>query len=175
MFYTINICAFLIFMVSLNSVQSLTTFGKSPSNQNQPIPTPTARGKDCTMESECAGIQDTSCVPDPLDKKMRCLCGDNKAPQNGQCQAKIKGVGHSCNSDSECLEGGSCMINNATNGNNGNNGNNGGTSSKVCKCAEGAVEIGNMCSGGAPMVNIESPLIITTSLVVAMISILKLN
>lgn len=49
------------------------------------------RGRDCQFESDCNGIQNTSCVPDPRDLKLRCLCGDNEAPVNGVCKSKLKG------------------------------------------------------------------------------------
>jgi len=36
-------------------------------------------------------LQQTSCVKDLDDEKLRCLCGDNKAPINGLCTATLRG------------------------------------------------------------------------------------
>lgn len=49
-----------------------------------------ARGKECNINTDCIGIQDTSCVKD-YDTKLRCLCGDYRAPVNGYCSTKDKG------------------------------------------------------------------------------------
>ena len=43
------------------------------------------------MESVCAAIQNTSCMADPKDEIMRCLCGDYSAPINGVCTNKFQG------------------------------------------------------------------------------------
>ncbi|XP_011878767.1 PREDICTED: uncharacterized protein LOC105568025 isoform X2 [Vollenhovia emeryi] len=73
---------------------ALTTFGKSnPQNQNPnppPPPTPTGKARECKMESECAGIQNTTCMADHRDGRTRCLCGDYTAPVNGACTNKFK-------------------------------------------------------------------------------------
>lgn len=50
-----------------------------------------ARGKECNTNTDCVGIQDTSCVKD-YDQKLRCLCGDYRAPVNGYCSTKDKGM-----------------------------------------------------------------------------------
>lgn len=50
----------------------------------------TAKGKECATNVDCIGISDTSCVKD-YDYKLRCLCGDFRAPNNGFCSAKMKG------------------------------------------------------------------------------------
>lgn len=44
------------------------------------------------MESDCAGIQNTTCMSDPRDGRTRCLCGDYSAPINGVCTNKWKGT-----------------------------------------------------------------------------------
>lgn len=46
------------------------------------------KARECTSHNDCTGIQQTSCVRDGNsieNPKMRCLCGNNKAPVNGQC------------------------------------------------------------------------------------------
>jgi len=43
------------------------------------------------MESDCAGIQNTTCMADPRDGRTRCLCGDHSPPINGACINKFKG------------------------------------------------------------------------------------
>lgn len=48
--------------------------------------------RECTLHSDCSGIPLTSCVRDgPVEnKKMRCLCGNNKPPRNGHCEKSKK-------------------------------------------------------------------------------------
>lgn len=51
------------------------------------------KGRECSTHIDCSSFQRTSCVKDLDDKddKLRCLCGDNKAPVNGLCTAESKG------------------------------------------------------------------------------------
>lgn len=49
------------------------------------------KSRECKMDSECAGIQNTTCLADPRDGRTRCLCGDYSAPVNGLCPNKFKG------------------------------------------------------------------------------------
>lgn len=49
-----------------------------------------AKARDCTTHIDCTSIPSTSCVRD-ADERLRCLCGDNKAPINGQCSDTKKG------------------------------------------------------------------------------------
>lgn len=49
-----------------------------------------AKARDCTTHNDCSSIPSTSCVRDN-DERLRCLCGDNKAPINGQCSDTKKG------------------------------------------------------------------------------------
>ncbi|XP_077259492.1 oogenesis-related protein sosie isoform X2 [Temnothorax americanus] len=50
------------------------------------------KARECRMESDCAGIQNTTCMSDPRDGRTRCLCGDYSAPLNGACANKFKVV-----------------------------------------------------------------------------------
>lgn len=59
-------------------------------NKNHIIST-TVKAKDCSTHADCASIENTSCVKDPADARLRCLCGDNKPPVNGFCKSKLKG------------------------------------------------------------------------------------
>lgn len=49
------------------------------------------RARECKLESDCAGIQNTTCIADSRDGRTRCLCGDYSAPLNGACINKFKG------------------------------------------------------------------------------------
>jgi len=49
------------------------------------------KARECRMESDCAGIQNTTCMADPRDGRTRCLCGDYSPPINGACINKFKG------------------------------------------------------------------------------------
>lgn len=49
------------------------------------------KGRECNTHNDCSSLQYTSCVKDLDDEKLRCLCGDNKAPFNGGCSATLKG------------------------------------------------------------------------------------
>lgn len=98
------------------------------------------RGRDCNFEQDCSGIQNTSCVPDPHDQKLRCLCGDYMAPVNGFCKSKYKGPRHACSTDEECVDGAECAVNKASSGQRGG-------APKVCKCLEGIADHGHVCGG----------------------------
>lgn len=50
------------------------------------------KSRECKMDSECAGIQNTTCLSDQRDGRTRCLCGDYSAPVNGLCPNKFKGA-----------------------------------------------------------------------------------
>ncbi|XP_012281547.1 uncharacterized protein LOC105700355 [Orussus abietinus] len=131
----------------LVSAHGLTTFGKTnPQNQNQnppPPPTPVGKARECRMESDCAGIQNTTCMSDPRDGRYRCLCGDYTAPINGVCNNKFKAIRAPCNEDSECSEGANCVQGNNTQG-------------KRCYCMEGYYEENLMCSGSESVFRISS-------------------
>ena len=49
------------------------------------------KARECKLESDCAGIQNTTCMADPRDGRTRCLCGDFSPPLNGACTNKFKG------------------------------------------------------------------------------------
>lgn len=51
----------------------------------------TVKAKDCSSHADCVSIASTSCVKDPVDNRLRCLCGDNKPPINGLCKSQLKG------------------------------------------------------------------------------------
>lgn len=108
---------------------ALTTFGKSPQNPPPPpAPTITASSaRECKTNSDCAAIQNTTCMSDQRDGKTRCLCGDYSPPKNGVCNNKFKALHATCNSDIECLENAQCVRQN-------------GTSGRRCYCREGYFE-----------------------------------
>lgn len=54
-------------------------------------PTFSVKAKDCVTQADCIAMRDTSCVRDYPYQQLRCLCGDNKPPRNGVCEAKFKG------------------------------------------------------------------------------------
>ncbi|CAO1311386.1 unnamed protein product [Diamesa tonsa] len=105
---------FAVFIVLFGvSSTALTTFGINK-NTNQPgAPTPAPRGKECNTNTDCVGIQDTSCVKD-YDQKLRCLCGDYRAPVNGYCSTKDKGLRHQCGDTDDCEDYMICRADNAT-------------------------------------------------------------
>ncbi|XP_062535464.1 uncharacterized protein LOC134204699, partial [Armigeres subalbatus] len=69
--------------------------------------------KECVNHADCATIVATSCVQ-AADGKMRCLCGDFEAPENGYCKAKYKGLNHLCTDTLQCDIGMICAIKNIT-------------------------------------------------------------
>ncbi|KYN50157.1 hypothetical protein ALC62_00185, partial [Cyphomyrmex costatus] len=122
---------------------ALTTFGKSnPQNQNTnqnsnppPPPTPTGKARECKMESDCAAIQNTTCIADARDGRTRCLCADYTAPLNGVCTNKHKALHTSCNSDAECIDDAQCVVRDSALG-------------RRCYCEEGFYEKSFMfCNG----------------------------
>ncbi|XP_017755895.1 PREDICTED: uncharacterized protein LOC108547754 isoform X2 [Eufriesea mexicana] len=150
----------LVFFVSPTSTWALTTFGKTnPQTQNQnppPPPTPVGKARECKLESDCAGIQNTTCMADQRDGRTRCLCGDYSAPLNGACTNKFKALHTSCNDDSECIDGAHCIQRNTTT-----------TSGKRCYCQEGYYEESPLlCSGSASTLTLHTTfLLITLSIV----------
>ncbi|XP_003393278.1 uncharacterized protein LOC126919897 [Bombus affinis] len=151
----------LVFFVSPSSTWALTTFGKPSPTQNQnspPPPTPVGKARECKLESDCAGIQNTTCMSDHRDGRTRCLCGDYSAPLNGACTNKFKALHTSCNDDSECIEGAHCVQRNNS------------MSGKRCYCQEGYNEEGVLfCNGSS------SVLIFHTTLLLLTLSIMKRN
>ncbi|XP_053669855.1 uncharacterized protein LOC128720218 [Anopheles nili] len=105
--------AVLIVLFGVSS-SALTTFGKSNTNQQAPPTPPPVVAKGCSNHADCSTIQNTSCVVDPIDYQMRCLCGDFKAPVNGLCSAKYKGLRHLCAESAQCDYGMMCAIENVT-------------------------------------------------------------
>ncbi|XP_061393146.1 uncharacterized protein LOC133328619 [Musca vetustissima] len=93
------------------SSTALTTFGKS-SNVPPPTPGPVVKGRECTTHEECAAIENSSCVRDPDDYKMRCLCGNDNPPNNGLCPDVVKGLRHRCSGNYECEDGLICTYEN---------------------------------------------------------------
>lgn len=49
------------------------------------------KGRECNTHDDCAAIERSSCVKDPDDLKLRCLCGDDTPPNNGLCADVLKG------------------------------------------------------------------------------------
>lgn len=72
-----------------------------------------AKGKECASNIDCIGITDTSCVKD-YDYKTRCLCGDFRAPVNGFCSTKSKGLRHQCQRTEDCEDYMICREKNST-------------------------------------------------------------
>ncbi|XP_023169638.2 uncharacterized protein LOC111598569 [Drosophila hydei] len=93
------------------SSTALTTFGKT---NNQPPPTqgPIIKGRECNTNDDCSTTERTSCVKDPSDFKMRCLCGDDSPPSAGLCLDVLKGLRHRCHSNHECEDGMVCQFEN---------------------------------------------------------------
>ncbi|CRL03030.1 CLUMA_CG016475, isoform A [Clunio marinus] len=123
-----------VVMFSLSST-ALTTFGIYKP-QNQPAaPTQTPKGKDCNTNMDCVGIVDTSCVKD-VDYKSRCLCGDFRAPNNGICSARMKGLRHQCRRTEDCEDYMVCRENNSTKTTLGSLSKDSGIREKLCLCDE---------------------------------------
>jgi len=101
-----------VVLFSLSST-ALTTFGINKPANNPAAPTPAPKGKDCITNIDCVGIADTSCVKD-VDYRTRCLCGDFRAPVNGYCAAKSKGLRHQCRRLEDCEDYLVCRENNST-------------------------------------------------------------
>ncbi|XP_075147863.1 oogenesis-related protein sosie [Haematobia irritans] len=93
------------------SSTALTTFGKS-NLPPPPTPGPIIKGRECLAHEDCAAIEKSSCVRDPDDYKMRCLCGNDSPPNNGLCPDTLKGLRHKCNSSNECEDGLICTYEN---------------------------------------------------------------
>uniref|UniRef100_A0A1I8M2F8 Uncharacterized protein n=1 Tax=Musca domestica TaxID=7370 RepID=A0A1I8M2F8_MUSDO len=70
------------------------------------------KGRECTTHEECAAIENSSCVRDPDDYKMRCLCGNDNPPNNGLCPDVVKGLRHRCSGNYECEDGLICTYEN---------------------------------------------------------------
>lgn len=49
-----------------------------------------------------------------VDYRTRCLCGDFRAPVNGYCSAKSKGLRHQCRRLEDCEDYMVCRENNST-------------------------------------------------------------
>ncbi|KAM7360716.1 oogenesis-related protein sosie [Cochliomyia hominivorax] len=94
------------------SSTALTTFGKS-SNNPPPTPGPIIKGRECNTHDDCAAIERSSCVKDPDDLQLRCLCGDDKPPNNGLCPEVLKGLRHKCVSSNDCEDGLVCQYENS--------------------------------------------------------------
>lgn len=135
LYVTVSIPLLLV-LAGFNHAHGLTTFGKSPSTNNQPPP---ASGKACGNHTSCRGISGTSCVPETRDPSRKsCLCGDNRAPVNGICSAERKGPHHLCSDTSQCVQGAECKPMSR----NGNN------EDKICECMPGYNAVNADCSGG---------------------------
>lgn len=106
---------FLVFIVLFGvSSTALTTFGKANQVPAAAPTQPPVKGRECNTHSDCSSLQQTSCVKDTEDDKLRCLCGDNKAPDNGLCQKGVKGLRHMCMDNSQCDEDLICTQENVT-------------------------------------------------------------
>ncbi|XP_031631297.1 uncharacterized protein LOC116345767 [Contarinia nasturtii] len=128
---------FAVFIVLFGvSSTALTTFGKSPQNPPPPPPPPTVKARECSSQSDCASISHTSCVRDGVEKTTRCLCGNNKAPQNGQCADTVKQLRHVCNDDAQCGDELVCGFENATKTTGFNRNPSAITPIKICLCDE---------------------------------------
>ncbi|XP_077284030.1 oogenesis-related protein sosie [Arctopsyche grandis] len=136
----------LLACLARDSSEALTTFGKTSSNNPLPPKATPPPGRECNVEMDCAGIQDTSCVRHPSDSKLRCLCGDNDSPINGKCESKMKGLRHGCETNGNCMEGMICIKPNATKA----DANKKMPTHKMCLCNEedGYVDREYYCSDG---------------------------
>ncbi|XP_043516596.1 uncharacterized protein LOC122532143 isoform X2 [Frieseomelitta varia] len=142
----------LVFFVSPSSTWALTTFGKTnPQNQNSPPPPTPGKARECKLESDCAGIQNTTCMADPRDGRTRCLCGDFSPPLNGACTNKFKALHAPCNEDTECVDGAHCVQRNNT------------LPGKRCYCKEGYYEEKLLlCSGSSSVFTFHTTLLLIT-------------
>ncbi|XP_037954929.1 uncharacterized protein LOC119684868 [Teleopsis dalmanni] len=107
---TMLFCVFLI-LFGVSST-ALTTFGKT-NNSPAPTPGPIVKGRECVTHDDCVTIDKSSCVRDPNDYKLRCLCGDDTVPNGGYCPDVSKGLRHTCTSSGECEEGMTCQLENS--------------------------------------------------------------
>nr|XP_033322923.1 uncharacterized protein LOC117218546 isoform X1 [Megalopta genalis] len=114
------------------------------------------KARECKLESDCAGIQNTTCMADPRDGRTRCLCGDYSAPQNGACNNKYKALRAPCNEDTDCFEGAHCVQPNNS------------MSGKRCYCQDGYYEESHLVCNGC-----SSILVFHTSIFLAFLSLLK--
>ncbi|XP_055590149.1 uncharacterized protein LOC129742289 [Uranotaenia lowii] len=163
------------------SSSALTTFGKSNTNQQAPTPTRApVKAKECSGHADCTTIQNTSCVA-AADERMRCLCGDFEAPDNGKCHAPFKGLRHLCQNTMQCDIGMTCAVENITKtttlvmsktfatSNSANNTNN----FKVCLCdkdlgfAEDPHDLRH-CSGAIQSWTVSEPLLPVLIVVIGM-------
>lgn len=105
---------FVVFIVLFGvSSTALTTFGKTNSNAAPATPGPIVKGRECSSHDDCVSIDKSSCVKDLNDYKLRCLCGDDSAPQNGLCPNVAKGLRHKCSSTNDCEPNMVCTMENA--------------------------------------------------------------
>ncbi|KAL0129938.1 hypothetical protein PUN28_001894 [Cardiocondyla obscurior] len=135
---------------------ALTTFGKSnPQNQNPnppPPPTPIGKARECRVDNDCIGIQNTTCMSDGRDGRTRCLCGDYTPPVNGACTNKFKALHASCNSDGECIDDAQCVVRNNTMG-------------RRCYCREGFYEESPLyCNGCSSIFTLYTTILLAASL-----------
>ncbi|XP_063392003.1 uncharacterized protein LOC134677456 isoform X1 [Cydia fagiglandana] len=96
------------------SSEALTTFGKSNTQAPREVVPTAPPAKPCSRQGECIAVASSSCVRTHYDSQTRCLCGDNSAPVNGQCEALTKSLYHSCTTSEECNDGLNCGTPNIT-------------------------------------------------------------
>lgn len=150
---------FVVFIVLFGvSSTALTTFGKaSPNTVPVPPTPPPVKGRECNTHADCSSLQFTSCVKDLDDDKLRCLCGDNRAPINGLCTANRRSLRHMCVDTNQCEDEMVCAADNSTKSTGFNrNSNSGPPAAKICLCDEenGFTEDvqDNRCNGAIQMV-----------------------
>ncbi|TMW42536.1 hypothetical protein DOY81_012384, partial [Sarcophaga bullata] len=69
--------------------------------------------RECNTHDDCAAIERSSCVKDPDDLKLRCLCGDDTPPNNGFVCRCAKRLRHKCVSSNDCEDGLVCQYENS--------------------------------------------------------------
>lgn len=137
----------LLVLAGFNHAHGLTTFGKANNQGQNNHQQPAGLKKACTSQTNCTVIKGTTCL------RGYCMCGDNTNPVNGACKALIKGPGHMCNTDNDCVDNADCLEpkekGKLNNGSNNNNNNNNQPVDKICTCQEGFIESNNACSGSS--------------------------
>ncbi|XP_061727209.1 uncharacterized protein LOC133532509 isoform X2 [Cydia pomonella] len=102
-------------MCTSEAFGGISSFGKANTDPPpKPVTPAAAPAKPCSRHNECIAVATSSCVRTHFDSQTRCLCGDNSAPINGQCEALTKSLYHSCGANEECNDGLICGTPNAT-------------------------------------------------------------
>ncbi|CAH1122846.1 unnamed protein product [Ceutorhynchus assimilis] len=139
-FYVTVSIPLLLVLAGFNHAHGLTTFGKSTPN-NQP-PNNFAKAKQCTVQTNCSFIKSTTCL------KGMCLCGDNHAPNNGECAVTLLGPNHICTKNDDCVDNADCIALREVKNVKEISHLYQTPDISICRCQEGYTETGATCGGG---------------------------